>query len=74
MRDHRGRSGAPMVQTTNDELRALIAEQRDVIAAAEAHILTLKAENSRLKKRLAVAEGLVGEKLLDVVAQQLARG
>jgi len=74
MRDHRGRSGAPMVQATNDELRALIAEQRDVIAAAEAHILTLKAENSRLKKRLAVAEGLVGEKLLDVVAQQLARG
>jgi hypothetical protein len=74
MPDHRGRTGAPMVQATNDELRALIAEQRDVIAAAEADILTLKAENSRLKGRLALAEGLVGEKLLDVVAQRLARG
>jgi hypothetical protein len=54
-----GRSGAPMVQPTKDELRAII--------------LTLKAENLGLKKRLAIAEGLIGEKLLDVVAQQLAR-
>jgi hypothetical protein len=74
MPNHWGRSDAPTVQSTNDELRAFIAEQRDVIAAAKAEILTLKAENSRLKKRLALAEGLVGEKLLDVVAQQLARG
>jgi hypothetical protein len=74
MPNHWGRPGAPSVQATDEQLRTLIAEQRDVIAAAEAEILTLKAENSRLKKRLAVAEGLVGEKLLDVVAQQLARG
>jgi cell shape-determining protein MreC len=74
MPNHWSNSGAPMVQSTNDELRAFIAEQRNIIAAAKAEIQTLKAENSRLKKRLALAEGLVGEKLLDVVAQQLARG
>jgi hypothetical protein len=73
MPNYWGRSGAPMVQPTKDELRAIISEQMDALAEAEAHVLTLKVENLGLKKRLAIAEGLIGEKLLDVVVQQLAR-
>ncbi|MEA2772254.1 MAG: hypothetical protein QOD93_5216 [Acetobacteraceae bacterium] len=52
MPNYWGGSGAPIVQPTKHELRAIISEQLDLIAAAEADVLTLKAENLGLKSTL----------------------
>lgn len=65
MANYWGRSGAPMIQPTKDELREIIADQREALADQGAKLISLLIENLALKNRVTLAEKLLDKKLLD---------
>jgi hypothetical protein len=60
-----GRLGAPMIQPTKDELRQIISDQQDALAEERAEVISLNSEVSALKKKLEIAQRLLGQQLIE---------